>query len=136
MQDVMIETRKSEATVRVVVHGELDLSSSPQLHEAIAEALESSPHELVVDITGVQFLDCTAVGTLLQLRGDASSRGCRLRLTGAAGVVLEILEIAGAAKRLGVYAGSEADAGERNPRQLVTSMLDTMSQLEAGSDEH
>jgi RNA polymerase sigma-B factor len=138
MDGVRIETKRAGHVARCEVSGELDLASSPDLHTSLSQALTDDASELVVDITGVRFLDCTAVGTLLKVRHEASSRGCGMRLTGAGGVVLEVLEIAGVAKRLGVYA-EDAEApstGRSDSSDLVNSMLDTVSQLPPGSREH
>lgn len=134
MDDVLIETRQAPTTPRVRVSGELDLSSVPQLRSTLAEQLQARPAELVVDISGVQFLDCTAVGALLQLRTEAAEQGCRLRLSGAAGMVREILQIAGVARRLGVH--SEPAPDPVGSHALTASMLDAMSQVAPGSSEH
>jgi RNA polymerase sigma-B factor len=138
MDGLLIETRSAGAVARVQVRGELDLSSATELRRRLADALVARPGELVVDIHDVRFLDCTAVGVLLEIRSEAASQGCAMRLSGAAGVVLEVLEVAGVAKRLGVYAEEPAEepAEERSSREFVTSMLDTMSQLTRGGPEH
>jgi RNA polymerase sigma-B factor len=134
MESLLIDTRRSGSVARIKVRGELDLSSSTELRQQLVDALAAQPGELVVDIQDVQFLDCTAVGTLLEVRSEAAQQGCAMRLSGASGVVLEVLEVAGVAKRLGVY--TEQAPEERTSREFVTSMLDTMSQLSAGTTEH
>jgi RNA polymerase sigma-B factor len=136
MDGLRIETWQETTAIWCQLRGELDMSSSPELHTALSKALTTDPSELVVDITGVRFLDCTAVGILLKVRTEAGERGCAMRLTGASGIVLEVLEIAGVAKRLGVYAeAGEMPKGQASP-ELVNSMLDAVSQLPPGSPEH
>src|SRR5690606_33455095 len=145
MDAVRTDMHRNGQEARLVVAGELDLASAPQLREALLAALDQAQpgRELVVDVSGVRFLDCTAVGTLVQLRARAEERGCPLRVAGAAGVVLEVLEIAGVAKGLDVYAelgpdqpvrlgprASEPSGGaapDRRPSdEVISSLLDAM----------
>jgi RNA polymerase sigma-B factor len=145
MGSLQLETGRDRAEHRLVVRGEVDLASAPRLQQALTRAL-SAHQAVVVDVSEVRFLDCTAVGILLKVRRQAESDGATLRVAGAHGVVLEVLEIAGVAKRLGVYDRPAPEpapaAGTRNRRpggragragpasdELVASMLDTMSQL-------
>jgi RNA polymerase sigma-70 factor (sigma-B/F/G subfamily) len=122
-----------------MVHGELDLASAPQLRTVLVGALTGPGLTLVVDVARVRFLDCTAVGMLLEVRRQAEQAGCTLRVAGASGLPLQVLETAGVAKRLGLYdqlSGSEPGETLAASDELVVSLLDTMSQLSAGSREH
>jgi RNA polymerase sigma-70 factor (sigma-B/F/G subfamily) len=135
MDCLRIERRSHGSEQHFVVRGELDLASAPQLRAALLDALTGPGQSLVVDISEVRFLDCTALGMLLQVRRRAEPQGSRLRVTGASGVVLEVLETAGVAKRLGVYDEPESRPVDHSDERVV-SMLDTMSQLTPGSREH
>ncbi|HEY8473676.1 MAG TPA: SigB/SigF/SigG family RNA polymerase sigma factor [Natronosporangium sp.] len=139
MDSLRIDERKKNNEHRFVVHGELDLASAPKLREAVLNALTGPDLDLVVDVSRVRFLDCTAVGMLLAVRRQADQAGCTLRVTGASGLPLEVLETAGVAKRLGVYdqtVSSETGEHLAASDELVVSMLDTMSQLSPGTPEH
>ena len=47
------------------VQGELDLASAPVLREALISALSANPAtHLVMDLTGVSFMDSTGIGVL------------------------------------------------------------------------
>lgn len=156
MDALRIELRRNGHEDRFVVAGELDLASAPQLRERLIAAMEqgSAGRELVVDVSDVRFLDCTAVGMLVQVRTHAERSDCELRVAGASGIVLEVLEVAGVAKSLGVYAElrpeqrpifhrwsvSESEThggvGRRPSDDVIRSMLDAMSELTPGSPEH
>lgn len=159
MEPVHIEIRKTASEHRFIVSGELDLASVPQLQSELLAALDRGAPTVVVDVSRVRFLDCTAVGTLLQVCGHAEPRGSALQVTGATGMVLQVLETAGVAKRLGVYHLTDEDSGRDQPGgkaagsgpggrsgaasegtdtsdELLVFLLDTMSQLPAGSREH
>jgi anti-sigma B factor antagonist len=54
--------------------GELDIATAPELRSTIADALDSGVARLVVDLSGLSFLDSVAVAVLLHTRrqlGDA-----------------------------------------------------------------
>ncbi len=61
----------------LVVCGEVDIYTSPQLHEALDEAVDGGARHLLVDLSEVAFIDSTGLGVLigatkqLQLRGGA-----------------------------------------------------------------
>lgn len=153
MHDLRIEMRHDGSEYRFVIEGELDLASTPRLRDALLSAMTEPGHDLVVDVSAVHFLDATAIGTLVQVSNQTGPAGCTLRVTGASGIVLEVLETAGVAKRLGVYdAGIGLSSGwsagtvpggptDLNPDEdgtsdeLVVFLLDTMSQLPPGSRE-
>lgn len=154
MDAVHMELRRNGHEDRFVVVGELDLASAPQLRDTLLAALDTgaTDRELVVDVTAVEFVDCTAVGMLVQVTNAAEQRQRDIRVAGATGIVLEVLEVAGVAKRLGVYTelGPEEQpishrwsvtdpegTGERRPSdEVIRSMLDTMSELSPGTREH
>jgi len=65
--------RSGRASV-IAVSGELDLATAPQLREALARALTDVDHEVIVDMSGVTFIDSTALRVLLdaqRTRGSA-----------------------------------------------------------------
>jgi RNA polymerase sigma-70 factor (sigma-B/F/G subfamily) len=146
MDPLELITSSDRTEHRLLVRGEIDLASAPRLQRALAKALATAG-EVVVDVSQVRFLDCTAVGTLLRVHRQAAAAGGRLRVAGARGVVLEVLEVAGVAKRLGVYdqpdpappgdADRAAAARGSAPTsdELVASMLDAMSQLRPDTAE-
>ena len=89
-------------TVRVVVTGQADLASSDVLFAALAEAVAiDGVRHVDVDLTGVDLLDAAAVGVLLAVRHRAQRRRTTLRVTGAAGLPLQVLEITGVLGLLG-----------------------------------
>jgi anti-sigma B factor antagonist len=49
----------------IVVDGELDLAAAPDLAAALDEAIESGKTHVVLDMSGVDFIDSTAVHVLI-----------------------------------------------------------------------
>jgi len=71
-----LRTTVTRSGRRVVVRatGELDLATAPALRRAIAGAGSPGPVELVVDLSGVSFVDAAGLGALLD-GSEAVRRG-------------------------------------------------------------
>lgn len=48
--------------------GELDLYNAEDVRGALAQAVESDPKKIVIDMSEVQFVDSTALGVLIEAR--------------------------------------------------------------------
>ena len=75
---LLVESRPVEDGVAMVeLQGEADLHTAPILRDALNEAIESEPETLVVDLTGVTFIDSMMLGVLLER--DAAGASARHR---------------------------------------------------------
>lgn len=74
------------------LQGECDMAAVPAIADAV-EALET--RWVVVDLSGLTFLDSSGLGALLRAKSCLEQRGGTLRISGAAGSVLKVLEITG-----------------------------------------
>jgi anti-sigma B factor antagonist len=64
--DFAVETIGAGARVVVIaVHGQADLHTAPELRNAIADAVDSGAHFLVVDLSEASFIDSMTLGVLL-----------------------------------------------------------------------
>ena len=54
--------------------GELDLYNAHEVREALLEQSVSAPERLVVDLSGVTFVDSTALGVLIEARTKLPNR--------------------------------------------------------------
>ncbi|MEU9172856.1 STAS domain-containing protein [Streptomyces sp. NPDC048420] len=75
-------------TLVVVVVGEVDFGTSPQLGAALETAVAGGTRRVLVDLSGLSFCDCSCVNVLLAARGPAGGtarfsyvRGCRRSLS-------------------------------------------------------
>lgn len=85
-----------ERGAAIVVDGELDLLTAPQLADAIAESIEGGHRHLVIDMTDATFFDSMAMGTLLtSLRPLQDEPDAAVVLTGAHGMVRRSLAVSG-----------------------------------------
>jgi anti-sigma B factor antagonist len=71
-----VEERRG-ATV-LFLAGELDLYNADELRAALGQAIAAAPSRVVVDLSAVEFLDSTALGVLIEARGQLGPGGLRL----------------------------------------------------------
>jgi len=58
--------QEGEASV-VEVHGEVDMHTSPKLHQLLREVCENQPAKIVVDLSKVEYMDSSGIGTLVEI---------------------------------------------------------------------
>jgi anti-sigma B factor antagonist len=71
----ILDAPLGDAAVVVDVRGELDIATAPMLRQHLTGVVERGPELLVVDLTGVEFLDSVTLAVLLATRkalGEAS----------------------------------------------------------------
>lgn len=98
----------------VFVYGEIDVLTTPRLHETLQEVIAESPSSLLVDLANVTFIDSTGLGALVVAHRHLEERGGKLRLVSVPPPVAQILEVTGLTNRFEVYADIDA-AGESRP---------------------
>lgn len=74
--------------------GELDLSSEEELGASLRSA-EDSGSVVIVDLTGLEFIDCASLGLLAEAGKRMKRAGKKLVLIGGSGQVDRLLVIAG-----------------------------------------
>lgn len=78
----------------IAVRGDVDLETSDALVAAVQRVLSDDPAaKVVVDLTTVAFLDSSGVRALLRSRSEAVAGGGSLSVTGAQGLVADVLRI-------------------------------------------
>jgi anti-sigma B factor antagonist len=77
----------------IAVTGDLDMAATPELSTVMLMAARSPGSLVVLDLAGVQFIDSTALGTLLKAGGEVETAGKRLRVVCAEGPVRRLLEM-------------------------------------------
>jgi len=79
----------------VVVVGEVDSSSAPQLRAELDRLLDDGVPEIVVDLDGVTFLDSAGLCVLAAVHRRAGGQGARLRVLASGRAVIRPLQITG-----------------------------------------
>src|SRR5919112_4398034 len=87
------EDELDDATVVIRIAGEIHATTAPALSERLSGALESGRHRVVLDLTGVEFIDSTGLSVLLNgLRRVTRVRGAMV-LACANPTVLRLFQI-------------------------------------------
>jgi anti-sigma B factor antagonist len=70
---VSASRREGDAAI-VELAGELDLYNAEEVREALVRAAADGPERVVVDLSGVEFIDSTALGVLIEGRSRLPDR--------------------------------------------------------------
>jgi anti-sigma B factor antagonist len=103
---VEIEHR-SDRRALVVVCGELDLYTAPQLHEAIDAAIDESARHLLVDLCEVTFIDSTALGVLVGATKRLHPRDGALAIVCPREKIRRVFQITGLDQVLAMHASRD-----------------------------
>jgi anti-sigma B factor antagonist len=107
--------RSSNGCVFIHVGGECDAATLDELNKALANALASDPHEIVVDLAKTTFVDSLTLGAFTATAKQIRAKGGSFRLVGVfATDVQRALEITG----LSAYLQAHPN-GDREPPALA-----------------
>lgn len=88
-----VETRQMDGVTVVACHGRIVLGEeSAGMRETLKRALASSKH-LVLDLSGVSYLDSTGLGTLVGVFSSARAGGSDIKLAGLNQRLRDLLQI-------------------------------------------
>jgi len=111
--NLRVETRSPREGVAVIaLGGEADVYTSPRIKQEIVDLLNNGTSKLVVDLTGVEYLDSTGLGVLIGGLKRARERDGDLKLICDNVRILRIFEITGLTKIFDIYR-SESEALEK-----------------------
>lgn len=96
----------SEETVVVHVSGEVDLSVTESLVDAVRPHLREG-RTVELDLSGLAFIDSSGMGVLVQLLKEAAHHGARLVLTRVPARARRLLEVSGLLHVFDVRSGEE-----------------------------
>lgn len=92
---VKIQVREIRTGVYVVVlEGELDMSTSPEVRNAILPLFQKKATHIVVDLSGVPYIDSSGIATFVEGLQLSRKGGIRFTLGGASQAVESIFELA------------------------------------------
>ena len=121
MFSVDLSTRECDGYVVVALRGELDLVDAADVAAALAAAVAREPG-IIVDLTGLEFIDCSGVAALARGRRHArQAGGGDLLLAAPQQRVLRVLAITRLAGEFSVHVSVEEAAGSagRSRREAV-----------------
>jgi anti-sigma B factor antagonist len=91
-----LSSSASDGAVTVTLRGELDLASVGALEERLASVERDGPKRIVLDLSGLHFIDSSGLRVLLLADGRARESGHELVLTHGTDAVQRVFEMTGA----------------------------------------
>ena len=91
-----IDRQEVTEGIRLVVRGEVDITSGDRLEQAVSHAERDRPAVLTLDLTDVDFFDSTGLQIVLDADIRAAEQGRKLVVavgTGEAGRVMELAQV-------------------------------------------
>ena len=101
--DLDIGTSVVDGRTVVQVVGEIDVYTAPQQRERLDQEIEAGRHDLVVDLSGVSFMDSTGLGVLVGRLKQIRLNDGSMRLVCAHDRVLKVFVITGLDKVFAIY---------------------------------
>jgi anti-anti-sigma factor len=90
---LQIESRRDGGTLSLVLSGELDLASAPDLERELAAGEATSPSRITIDLSDLGFMDSTGLQALLRARERAAATGYALSLRRGPHQVQRVFEL-------------------------------------------
>ena len=90
-----ISTRKEDAVVVIDIEGKLDTQTCEAALEYLMDALSSSPPQVLISLAPLEFVSSAGLRVILRAAKQVRSYSGELKVSGAQGVVKDVLEISG-----------------------------------------
>jgi anti-sigma B factor antagonist len=104
--EVSIDER-AEAYSVIAVRGEVDLHTAPKIQYAIERAAGAAG-AVVVDMSGIAFMDSTALSALMRSKNSLKEQGIPLRLASPSKAVERIFSVTGFTDYFDIFTSREA----------------------------
>jgi len=95
--DLSVETRHADGFSIVDVIGDLDVYGAAKLRDAVTELIDTHHHQVVIDLTHVDFVDSTGLGVLVGAFKRIRAREGSLQLVSDQDWLLRLIRITGLA---------------------------------------
>jgi anti-sigma B factor antagonist len=97
---------QSDAQIRLLLRGDLDLASAPEFERAISDASREVPAALVVDLSALDFLDSHGLRSILSAQRLCEESGCQLSVIPGE-QAQRLFELTGLSERLPITQAQE-----------------------------
>ena len=105
--DLHVEIEESPHAWSVVVRGDVDMRTAPQLAAVLDDVIAQGALLVVLELEHVEFLDSSGLRMILAAANELHDRDGSLVIGGASPAVVSVLEITGVIDRLRSSAQAE-----------------------------
>lgn len=108
---LQVSTSTVESATVVAATGELDLHTAPDLDRALKQATQDQASLLVVDLSGVDFMDSTGLSTIVAAVAAARGYGGKIAVVATSAKIMKVFTLTGVDQQVGIYSSvNEASA--------------------------
>lgn len=90
-----LSARKQDETVTIMVGGEVDIATAPDLKSYLHKILLADPRRVVINLRGMPFIDAAGLAALVMLKDRAERQHTALLLAEVPASVLRLLKLTG-----------------------------------------
>lgn len=92
---MQVEKTDVQGVPTLKITGEIDLHASPELRQALHELIAAKPPRLLLDMSGVEYIDSSGLAVLIEYMKESQSFGGKLGLFALREKVQSILRLVG-----------------------------------------
>jgi anti-anti-sigma factor len=107
-QQLEVDISRLDSTDLLAVHGELDMASALGLAGPLSDVANDGAGSVVIDLSGLSFMDSTGMSVLLNARRRLTRQGRGMLVVCPAGPVLRVFELTSMVQTLRVHPSREA----------------------------
>lgn len=97
-----LEVTNTQGIALARIAGEVDMSNADELHKALASAMPTDASAMVLDLTGVDYLDSAGIRMIYMLSEDLQARRRQLHVVvPSSSMVADVLRLAGVSEHIG-----------------------------------
>jgi anti-sigma B factor antagonist len=97
--DLELESTGPDGTASLVVRGEIDMATAPQLRHTLMALVDGGATRVTLDCRGLEFLDSSGIGVLIAVRKRLGDDGS-LTLEAPPPHVRKVLELTGVSEHV------------------------------------
>lgn len=106
--DISVATREEAGRSVLVVKGEVDVHTAPDLDAALTQVVEAGNYKLIVDLSAVDFLDSTGLGVLVKALKRVREHDGSLAVVTTTDRISKVFRITGLDSAIGLHETLEA----------------------------
>lgn len=107
--NINIDTTENEQEYSIVIEGELDVYTAPELQKVLEPIRQSGSHDIKIDLTDVSYMDSTGLGIFVGTLKDLNQHDKALYVTGVSKRILRLFEITGLRDLMHINEASEVE---------------------------
>ena len=91
----------------IILNGALDAASTPEFDKEIQAHLDAGRSKVIIDCRNMPYISSLGMGSLVVLQTKLKRRGGEVKLAAVFGTAIEIMQMVGIDKLLGIYGDLE-----------------------------